>query len=63
VSHRLPYKTLVYDNVDDLYVHLEAYHGISRYLASERLHRIKKLCGYAANDNLLLHASGSLYDL
>lgn len=42
--------------------HLEKYCGISKHLASVRLHRIKQLEGKHGDDNMIFDFCGGVYD-
>jgi hypothetical protein len=47
--------------IEFVYSHLETYHGVLPYVASNRLHRIKAENGLPANFNLLFHKTGNVY--
>jgi hypothetical protein len=49
-------------NIDVLFAHLEEFHGISRELASKRLHRIKDEHGFPPDRDLLFDYSGGVFD-
>ena len=44
------------------YAHLENYHGISRHIASVRLHEIKEANGLAPDDDVIIGRTGDVYD-
>jgi hypothetical protein len=58
----LPAKVKGITNVEEVYQRLEKYNGISRQVASERLHAIKKAAGRGPDDNVLFDKSGGVYD-
>jgi hypothetical protein len=47
--------------IDNVYKHLEKYHGISKHLASDRLHRIKTDNGLPPDFDLLIDRTGNAY--
>lgn len=49
-------------NIEQVYKHLEKYHGISKYLASERLHALKAALGLPADYDLIFDLTGNVYD-
>jgi hypothetical protein len=44
------------------YAHLEKYHGVTRGVARERLHRIKARGGLGPTDNVVFGRTGDVYD-
>jgi RHS repeat-associated protein len=58
----LPKNARTFQNVDDLYKHLEKYHGIDPRLASERLHQIKDAWDIAPDAKLLFDKTGGIWD-
>ena len=47
--------------IDNVYGHLEKYHGIAAHLASERLHTIKADNALPADFDLLFDRTGNVY--
>lgn len=48
--------------VDDLYAHLQQYHGIPAEVARTRIHQIKAHYGYGGADNVVFDYTGNVYD-
>jgi hypothetical protein len=59
---KLPEHAKTFASADDLYRHLQHYHGITPEIASERLHLIKQKEGYHAADNVIFDYTGNLFD-
>jgi hypothetical protein len=49
------------EGVQELYRHLDRYHGIDPIDASECLHEIKAENGYGADDNVAFDRTGNVY--
>jgi hypothetical protein len=49
------------ENADErCYAHLERFHGIDRYIASVRLHRIKQRAGVGPAENVVFGRTGDI---
>jgi hypothetical protein len=51
------------DVISRAFAHLARYHGLSDYVASERLHRLKSMNGLAATDGVIIGHTGDVYDV
>jgi hypothetical protein len=49
-------------SADELFRRLERFHGINPYLASDRLHELKKKLGFSPDDNVIFDFTGNVYD-
>ena len=49
-------------NEKAVFNHLEKYHGVDRFIASEQLHAIKQATGRGGRDNLIFDWTGGVYD-
>lgn len=50
------------ENADErCFAHLERFHGINRYTASVRLHRIKQRAGVGPAENVVFGRTGDVY--
>jgi hypothetical protein len=49
-------------SAQQVFLHLERFHGIAPALASERLHIIKEKLGYKADDNVIFDFTGNVFD-
>jgi hypothetical protein len=47
--------------IENVYKHLEKYHGIATHVASNRLHRVKELNRLPADFELLFDRTGNVY--
>jgi hypothetical protein len=56
---RFPFRTTTKFEV--VAAHLQQFHGISRKLASKRLHKFKEINGLLGDDNVIFDYSGGLY--
>jgi hypothetical protein len=59
---KLPEKAQQFSTTDALFRHLEEYHGITERMASERLHKLKRECGYRPDSVLIFDHTGNIYD-
>jgi hypothetical protein len=57
----MPFRTT--GNVNEVYRRLTLYHGISKELASQRLHRIKSAAGRSDDDDVVFDLTGNIYEL
>ncbi len=47
--------------IDNVYKHLEKYHGIATHVSSNRLHKIKEENGLPADFDLLFDRTGNIF--
>ena len=55
-----PFRTTT--NFEIVASHLERFHGITRNLASKRLHKFKEINGVGGADNVIFDYSGGVYN-